>query len=386
MREKLLASVQENESDMFKLLETLVLLPSSSRFKRGVDAVGTLVVRSLGSSGMDLEISHQSEFGNHLLFRSPACRNGRSGLLLFGHMDTIFPADSPFNWYKDEGEKVFGPGVIDMKGGLVCAIYAIKALASLGLLEKIPITFFCNSDEEIGSPTSSTLITTEAKKSLLALGFECGGLHGEVVTGRKGRLGYKLTITGKAGHAAFAGTDKASAILELAHKIIALEELNDPDRKIIVNVGTVLGGIGPNTVADHAAAEIDTRFLSVADAADTAERITRMVSQCKVSGTLAELIKTGERLPMEQTPGNSGLFKIIAGEAKLLGIPCREELRSGVSDANTIAQTGIPVVDGMGPIGDCDHSDQEYMIRTSLPDRVKLAACSILKSWEHFCL
>ncbi|MBU1567528.1 MAG: M20 family metallopeptidase [Proteobacteria bacterium] len=381
MRKKIAEYLHSEEKNMFKLLEALVLQPSSSRSKKGVDAVGALVVESLQSSGMSLEIDRQSEVGDHLLFRSSACHKSQPSILLFGHMDTVFPIDSPFNWYKDDGEKIFGPGVIDMKGGLVCAVYAIKALAFCGLLEKIPITFLCNSDEEIGSSTSYELINAEAKKSLLALGFECGGLQGEVVTGRKGRLGYKLVVTGKAGHAAFAGADKASAILEMANKIIALEKLNDLDRKIVVNIGTVQGGIGPNTVADRAEAEIDTRFLSVADASDTSERIVRIVTQCSVLGTKTELIKTGERLPMEQTPQNSALFKIIQNEAQLLAIPCLEEMRSGVSDANTIAQNSIPVVDGLGPIGDCDHSDREYMVRASLPARVRLAACSIVSCW-----
>ena len=167
----------------------------------------------------------------------------------------------------------------------------------------------------------------------------------------------------------------------MAHKIVALEQLNDRDRKIVVNVGVIWGGIGPNTIADHAVAEIDSRFLSGSDAADTAERIARISLQCTIPGTKAELVKTSERLPMEQNSSNSRLFQVIHNEAQLLGMLCVEELRSGVSDANTIAQAGIPLVDGLGPIGDCDHSDREYMIRASLPARARLAAAGILASW-----
>lgn len=383
MREKIAGFLRENERGMFTLLEDLVLKPSSSRFKKGVDAVGALLAESLRSSGMNLELDRQSEVGDHLRFRSPACGDGRAPILLFGHMDTVFPADSAFNWYREGEGKVFGPGVIDMKGGLVCAVYAIKALAHCGLLAEIPITFLCNSDEEIGSPASSTIVNAEAQKSLLALGFECGGLQGEVVTGRKGKLGYRLVVSGRAGHAASAGAGKASAILELAHKIIALEQLNDRERGIVVNVGLIRGGIGANTVADRAVAEIDTRFLLGADAEETAGQIARIASQCTVAGTKAELLKTGGRPPMEQNSGNSRLFQIIRHEAERLGMACVEELRGGVSDANTIARAGIPVVDGMGPIGACDHSDREYMIRESLPARARLAACSILGSWER---
>jgi glutamate carboxypeptidase len=306
------------------------------------------------------------------------------GLLLIGHMDTVFPVDSPFNWFRDVGQKVFGPGVIDMKGGLVTAVFALRALAACRMLETIPLTFICNSDEEIGSPASTPLIQTEAARSLLGLGFECGGLHGEIVTGRKGKAGYFLSVKGRAGHAAFAGADKASAILELAHKIIALEGLNDTRRQIVVNVGVINGGIGPNTVADAAIAEIDTRFLSAADCVFTAANIFRIAAECSVPGTSAELRQTPSRMPMVQSAVNRELFQVIARQADMLGLPCREELRKGVSDMNTIAEAGIPVVDGMGPVGDCDHCDREYMIRDTLPSRTKLAALGIVGSWEHF--
>ncbi len=384
MHESLVNFVQENEKEQFRLLRQLVEQQSFSRFKAGVDAVGKWIADSLRGTGMVLDVVRESELGDQLVFRSPAYRTGVPPLLLIGHMDTVFPVDSPFNWFKDDGQKIFGPGVIDMKGGLVTAVFALKALAACRLLEAIPLTFICNSDEEIGSPASTPLMQTEAARSLLGLGFECGGLGGEVVTGRKGKAGYLLSVKGRAGHAAFAGADKASAILELAHKIIALEQLNDARRKIVVNVGVIKGGIGPNTVADAAVAEIDTRFLTAADCVDTAANIFRIAAECAVPGTSAELHQTLSRLPMVQSAGNRELFRVISGQADKLGLPCLEELRSGVSDMNTIAEAGIPVVDGMGPVGDCDHCDREYMIRDTLPSRTKLAALSIVSSWEYF--
>lgn len=384
LKESLLAFVERSEKEQFHLLEQLVLQQSFSRFKEGVDAVGQLIATSLQGTGMTLEVVRESEVGDQLIFRSPACRTGQPSLLLVGHMDTVYPVDSSFHDYRDDGVKVYGPGVIDMKGGLVCAIFALKALAACRLLEKIPLTFICNSDEEIGSPASAPLIRTEAERSLVGFGFECGGLNGEIVTGRRGEIGYLLDVRGQAGHAAFAGPKKASAVLELAHKVIALERLNDYQRKIVVNVGVIKGGIGPNTVADSAVAEIDTRFLDLADAIETTSRIEQIAMECSVPGTRAKLHRTLFRLPMIQTAGNRELFHVISREAKLLGLPCREELRSGVSDVSVIAEAGIPVVDGLGPIGDCDHSEKEYMIRDSLPARTQLATLGILRSWQHF--
>lgn len=377
VRGRIAAFLAREERAMFELLRALVLEPSPSRHKPGTDAVGAMIADSLRPTGMQLEAVPQAEFGDHLIFRSPAAA-GQPAILLFGHMDTVFPLDSPFGGYREDGQIISGPGVIDMKGGLVCAVWAIRALAACGLLTEIPLTFVCNSEEEIGSPTSTAVFRDEARRSIAALGFECGGLNGEVVTGRKGRAGYRLAVAGRAGHAAFAGADKASAILELAHKTIAMEALNDHERGIVVNVGVIAGGIGPNTVSDHAVAEIDTRFLRRDDAEETAARMAAIASQATVAGTAAELRYTGGRPPMEQSGQNTALFEIIRREAERLGQPCAAELRSGVSDANTLAQEDIPVVDGMGPTGNGDHSDREYMVRRSLPARTLLAACSIL--------
>mgnify|MGYP002398120041 CR=1 FL=1 len=382
MRDRVLAFLAEREQEQFALLEELVLIQSSSWNKVGVDAVGARLSEFLQGLGLNREVVAESDIGNQLIFRSAAWNIDRPGLLLVGHMDTVFPADTDFNWYRDDGVRVYGPGVIDMKGGLVVAVWALAALAHIGLLDRIPLTLICNSDEEIGSPASSLLVQTEAERSLLGLVFECGGLAGELVTGRKGKGGYLLKVHGRAGHAAFAGVDKASAILELSHKIIALERLNDPERQLVVNVGTVHGGIGPNTVADFATAEIDTRYLRLEDAELTAAKIEEITVKSTIKDTRGELELTGGRLPMEQSDTNHRLYRIIEQEATRLGIPCAEELRSGVSDANTIAATGIPVVDGLGPIGGCDHSDREYMIRESLPQRSQLAALAIIRCWQ----
>ncbi|BCL59496.1 peptidase M20 [Desulfomarina profundi] len=382
MREKILSVLAKEEADQFRLLQDLVLQPSYSWFKEGVDRVGRLLAEELTTCGMDMEVIPGEKLGNQLVFRSPATRKSGKQLLLVGHMDTVFPEDSSFNWYKDDGQLVKGPGVIDMKGGLVVAVSAIRALYHCGLLDTIPLAFICNSDEEIGSPESVPLILAEAEKSFAAMVFECGGLDGELVTGRKGKTGYRLDVSGRAGHAAFAGRDKASAVLELAHKTIALEKLNDPDRGVVVNVGVVQGGMGPNSVAEKARAEIDTRFLTEEDASRVAGEIAGIAGSSTIAGTGGVLLKTSSRPPMEQTDNNRALFALVRDQAESMGITVVEELRSGVSDANTIATVGIPVIDGMGPVGGSDHSDREYMIRSSLPEKSRLTALSILACWE----
>jgi glutamate carboxypeptidase len=384
MKERIISYLDEHEEDQFHLLRELVLQSSFSYYKEGIDRVGELVRRQLESCGMEVEVVREKEAGDQLIFRSAPCRREEKSILLVGHMDTVFPVDSPFNWYREDGGKVSGPGIIDMKGGLVVAVFAIRALAHCGLLDTLPVTLICNSDEEIGSPFSSRIIRREAAKCFLAMVFECGGLQGEIVTGRKGKAGYHLEVTGRAGHAAFAGRDKASAILELAHKTIAIEDLNDDAKGIVVNVGVIEGGVGVNSVAETAGVGIDTRYLYQEDAVETAEKIRKIAGESTIPGTSAILRETSSRMPMERSGRNMNLFHLVEEQAEFLGIQVREELRSGVSDANTIAENPVPVIDGMGPVGDCDHSDREYMIKESLPVRTKLAALSLIACREHY--
>ena len=369
---------------MFDLLEKMVLIQSGSHNKEGVDRVSGLIESSFQSNSVSCRLIEQAKFGNHLIVRSLCEDRFEKQILLVGHMDTVFPKDTDFNFFREDFTKCYGPGVIDMKGGLVAGIFALKALDSLGLLKKIPITFIFNSDEEIGSPSSRELIKAEAQKSSFVFVLECGGLDGEVVTGRKGNLSLKLNIFGKAGHAAFAGQDKASAILELAYKTIDFESLNDFEKGITVNVGKVKGGVGPNTVPEHATARIDFRFVEQKDHTFLKEKISEIVARPKTPQTSASFEIVSRRPPMEQTDTNRKLFQAVKGVADKLDFPIQEEFRNGVSDANIIAEQDIPVLDGLGPAGANDYSKDEYMIKESLFQRATLLACSIVECWQKY--
>jgi glutamate carboxypeptidase len=218
------------------------------------------------------------------------------------------------------------------------------------------------------------LIRQEAEKSACAFVLEGGGLNGEVVTGRKGNLSARLTVAGRAGHAAFAGPDKTSAIVELAHKILAIEALNDFSAGILANVGTVSGGIGPNTVAERAEVLLDFRFVQPEDEERLKTKLSQICAQMMVPGATAELEIVSGRPPMPINEANQALYDRVHRIAGRLGIAIRPEFRSGVSDANFIAQAGTPVLDGLGPIGARDHSPEEYMLKESLPQRTLLLA------------
>ena len=365
---------------MFDLLGKLVRINSGSHNKPGVDAVGREITAALNGCRLARDIVALEQAGDLLIFRTPPALSHTGQALLVGHMDTVFAPDTGFTDYDEDDTRSYGPGVIDMKGGLVAGIFALKALAAEGLLKNIPLAFVCTSDEEVGSPWSKALIRKEARKSDCAFVLEVGGMHGEVVTSRKGNLSAKLVVKGRSGHAAFAGTDKTSAIIEMAHKILAIEALNDPGAGLSANVGRVSGGIGPNTVAEHAEARLDFRFIHAEDGRQIEARLSEICSQTTVPDATCHVQILSGRPPMPANDANAHLYERIARIARRLKMPVGSEFRSGVSDANFIHQAGTPVIDGLGPIGAGDHSPREYMIRHSLPQRTLLLA-SILADY-----
>jgi glutamate carboxypeptidase len=374
--------LESQESHMFVLLEELVRIQSGSYNKKGVDQVAERIAESFADMQVTPKIIEQNSLGNHLIVRSHACSSSDTQILFVGHMDTVFPADTEFNWYKEDEDKSYGPGVIDMKGGLVVGIFALKALNHLGFLEKIPITFLFNSDEEIGSRTSLDMIQREANQSALAFVLEAGGPGNKIVTGRKGNLSIEIQIAGEAGHAAFAPENKASAILEMAHKTVDLEALNDFEKGITINVGKVEGGIGSNTVPELANALVDFRYIDPEDLSFLERKVSEISRKQMVHGTECRVDFLSGRPPMEQSKGNRKLFKRFENIADSLGYTIQEEFRFGVSDANFIADLKVPVLDGLGPIGLKDHSRDEYMIKESLLQRTILLACGTLACWD----
>jgi glutamate carboxypeptidase len=381
---RIISFLKAHYRDMLALLEKMVRIQSGTYNKQGGDQMGSLITSTFQSNTVSCQMMEQDTFGNHLVVRSLCEKQFDKQILLSGHMDTVFPEDTEFNWYKEDGTHCFGPGVIDMKGGLVAGIFALKALDNERLLTKIPIKFFFNSDEEIGSPSSKDHIQKEARNSAFAFVLETGGRNGEIVTGRKGNLSLELHIKGIAGHAAFAGKDKASAIAELAHKIIAFESLNNLDRGISVNVGKVNGGIGANTVPEHALARIDFRFTGIADKADLEKSISEITKKKNIPKTDSHFAILSSRPPMPASERNKKLFKAVQETAASIGFSVSEEFRAGVSDANLIAGEHTPVIDGLGPIGAMDHSKDEYMIKASLLQRSILLACSLIDCWEKY--
>jgi len=375
--------LKDQQNAMRAALQRLVLIPSGTHNKAGVDRVCREIRGMLAGLPLETRIIPQSSYGDILIASAPV-EAGKPRLLLAGHMDTIFPEDSSFNGWREDERHFYGPGVIDMKGGIVAGIFALRALDAFGRLRGLPVTWIFNSEEEIGSPVSRPLFAAEAKQSALAFVLECGGMKGEVVTGRKGRLGLRLVARGRAGHAAKVVEGKRSALLDLARVIIELEELNGRRPGVSVNVGQAAGGIVPNSVPEEAWAAVDVRSPSAEGFEFFRSQLEEILNRRRAEGMELRVEVMGQVPVMEATQKNKALFAVVAGEAGRLGIPVVEQFRAGASDANTIAEAGTPVVDGLGPIGEHDHSDREYLVRESLYERSALLALSLAEAWRRY--
>ncbi|WP_198145911.1 M20/M25/M40 family metallo-hydrolase [Desulfonatronovibrio magnus] len=376
MDNNLTAHIQGLQDEMFSLLEKLVLIQSGTGNKSGIDRMADLLEKILAGISLNTEILPMQGCGNMLSAWTDKALEAPH-FLLVGHMDTVFPFDSPFNFYREDDVHAYGPGVMDMKGGLVVGIFALKALSDMGLLKDIPVKIFFNSDEEIGSPYSKAIIEKEAVDCKAAFVLEGGGLGSEVVVARKGKIGLKVVLSGQAGHAGAAGIDKPSALLEAAHKIIALENLNSPP-DILINVGAAHGGMVPNAIAEKAELLIDIRYAKPQDEQQIIEAVDKICEQSVVHGVTGKYNIVSNRPPMKLNILNEALYVLVKKVAEKYSLPIGSETRGGVSDANFIAAMSIPVLDGLGPCGDLDHSDKEYIIKETMGQRTLLLAGSLL--------
>lgn len=373
----------EHESGMFDLLERLVNINSYSANPAGVNQVVDVLEETLQDMGFSTRRLKNDVTGDNLVAENPARIASGGGPLFVGHMDTVFPEDMGFDTFRKEGDMIYGPGTTDMKGGLVIGIYVAKALIAAGY-DQMPMGFFFNADEEIGSPHSRELIVEEAKKSDFCFVMEGSGKGGEVVTGRKGRTVFNLHVTGEASHAGHCPVPKPSAIAEIAHKITALEALNNPDEGTSLNVGLVEGGVGPNTVAASAAARVETRHVTSEIQTRTWERIEEIAKTSTVEGTFGAIEILTNRPPMVTNDTIMGLYSVVEEAAEEIGMDVCSVFQGGGSDANTISQAGIPVLDGMGPSGAKYHTPDEYMLADSLAKQALLTAVSTIKASEKY--
>ncbi|UCH95533.1 MAG: M20/M25/M40 family metallo-hydrolase [Candidatus Aminicenantes bacterium] len=343
---------------------------SYSHNKDGVDRVSAMIVEALAEILPVHEVKEEKELGNHHILKSSVRAEGKA-IYLLGHMDTVFPPRHPFQECRIVDDLLIGPGTGDMKGGLVVMVYALKILHHLGLTSQLPLVMILNSDEEIGSISSREIFLKEREHARLCLGGECAGLHNEIVVSRNGKMGARVRSFGQGRHVSQGPAQKSSAILEIAHKIIALEGLNHSLPGVDINVGKVEGGLGANTVPEDATCLVDIRWHQEEQAAVQA-RIEAEIARPVQPGCYSEFEVMNSRPAMPETSHTPLLMQMVRQIARDLDQEVGPEHRRGTSDANFFGSFAVPTLDGWGPVCDNDHTSDEFIKIPSLKQRTGL--------------
>ena len=343
-------------------LKQLININSYTKNKSGVDNHGKLFGSWLQELGMTEVLFERELIGHHRLYTSEHDKDAPS-LLLLGHLDTVFPPDT-FTHYSEDEEWVYGPGVCDMKGGNLVAFKALQGLESIKNID-----FLLVSDEETGSDDSKILSKELAKNYDYCLVFEAAGPQMEVVVARKGVGTFWIDIKGKAAHAGNHYIDGHDANLEAALKLQKLVELTDLSQNTTVNVGKISGGIGANTISPHAHLLFELRYDKAEEKERVLAQIEIIVNTSYTQGTTATLNGGIQRDVMQVSEKSLDFVKVIE---KITGTQLKSEKRGGVSDANIFSSEGVITLDGFGPFGDGDHTENERALRSSFDERIRL--------------
>src|SRR3984885_628673 len=354
-------------------LRELVQQESPSEDRQAVNAAVDLVELWSRNMGGRAKRHRQRQFGDVLEFRFGPARSPQKPVLLLGHLDTVWPLGTlkTMPWRKAEG-RLWGPGVLDMKAGVVMALTAIQTLQQLKLAR--PVILLLNSDEEVGSTISRPITEKLAQESSAVLVLEpAQGLAYK--TARKGVGQYNVQVTGVGAHSGVDFERGHSAILELAKLIQTISGFTNLERKLTVNCGVIAGGTRSNVVPSQAFTEVDVRIAKTSDAV----YVEKLFRNLKVSDPHCKLTITGgiNRPPMERKPGTVALFKKARSLAAELGFTLEEASTGGGSDGNFTAPLGIPTLDGMGAVGDGAHAAHESVLIEHLIPRTALLAAMI---------
>jgi glutamate carboxypeptidase len=343
-------------------LEGLVQIDSDTYNREGLRDIAVKIHSLFENSGLEVELCENREYGPTLIGRREG--SGARRVVLLGHMDTVFPAGTvesrPF---RVKGRRAFGPGIIDMKSGLLLGCYALRILRLRELGGYGEICFVCNSDEEAGSPSSGA-------SAVLVL--ERAPMDSAIVSRRMGVGTYEVKVRGRAAHAGAEPAHGRSAILELAHKIISMKALEGQIPGVLVNVGMINGGVRSNVVAEHASAQVDVRIPGVRELEELERQIRGLHAASHIQGTECNILGRLDHPPFERSEGTARLVDIARGIASQMGIDLKEMMSGGASDGNTTAAMGIPTLDGLGPVGGHPHADDEYIELDSILPRLML--------------
>lgn len=376
IRKQIAVYIDGHRDAMIDFWRQLVQIESGSANKAGVDAVAHRVQEELDTIGAHTEIHEMKRAGNMLV---SALNEDvpEAPVLLLGHMDTVFPdgtvAARPFTL---RDGKAYGPGVLDMKGGVTIAVFAMKALKEAGWAKR-PVRLVLAGDEEVGHCDSDCdqQIMEQARGAVAAFNCESGRLGNEVVVQRKGALTYRMDVTGIAAHAGNEPEKGRSAILEVAHKVIAIQNLTDWQQGTTYNVGVISGGTVANAVPDTASILIDVRYLKKEYVLNIEAKLQDVAHTTYVNGTKTSLTRLSCCIPMERMTETDGLLAKVQDAYASFGMPRPSGITvGGGSDSAYTVAAGVPTICAMGVEGSRHHSPEEYASVESLYARAKALA------------
>jgi glutamate carboxypeptidase len=379
--------MRERFDDVLDRIEELVNIDSGSFTAEGVNRVGDWCQARFEAGGWSVERHRHRPgpewpgppLGDMVVGRRAGARpvaEGGRRLLLLAHMDTVFDegaaAARPF---RAGGGRAYGPGVTDDKAGVVCGFEAVEVLCDrAGFDDFAAITLVCSPDEEIGSPFSRPLIEALAGEHDVAVGLEAARTNGALVSARKGISAFTIEVEGKAVHAGVRPGEGVNAVLEAAHKTVALQALNGRWPGVSCNVGVLRGGNRTNVVADRAVMQVEVRAATTAAFDQAMDEVARIVAATTVPGARAELLPAHRHPPMERTDAVAALVAEARAVARDLGFEVGEAATGGAGDANTTAAAGLPTIDGLAPVGGDAHGPDEWLDLDSVVPRTALLA------------
>ena len=368
---------------MVELLADLVNTDSGSYDKQGVDAAGEVLKRFYGGQGLPVEAIPQCQYGDQFkAFLDHPSSNDRRPIILMGHRDTVFPKGEPARRpFRVENGRAFGPGVCDMKAGLVMNAFVLAALKRFGG-HPGPVLALVTSDEEIASPSSRPVIEAAARAARAVFNAEPSRLGHKITSGRKGGVFCRCDVTGKAAHSGANYEQGVSAIEELARKIPQFHKVTDLDRGTTVNIGLIGGGQTVNTVAPSAWCEIDLRYVKVGDRNEAIEAVRKIAETCSVRGATSRFTIKGEFLPLEQTPQAKALFTLYHSAAADVGFEVGAEFTGGCADSGFTAAQGCPTLCSVGPVGGKAHTPEEFLEVGTMVPCAQALALSVMRLRE----
>ncbi len=376
--QQVLDILADSQPRMLDLLQRIVDIDSGSYQKAGVDAVVGQLRGFLEHHGIACELHRNESAGDCL--RASLATPGRP-VVLMGHCDTVFePGTAAQRPFRIEGDTAYGPGVADMKAGLVMNSFILGAFARAGL--ELPMVGLYTADEEIASPASRPFIEAHATNARAVFNAEPGRPSGNVVTGRKGAMFIDCEVTGLAAHSGVNHQEGASAIEALCRKVQRMHRLTDYASGTTVSVGLIRGGTAVNTVAPHASASIDVRFRT-GDAMDAVKaKLAAIMGEVEVPGTCAHITQQRYFLPLVQTAASKDLFDAYVDAASRVGFATGGEYTGGSADSGFTSAAGVPTLCGTGPVGGKIHTADEWLTVSTLVPRAQAIALTVMRMFR----